>query len=84
MSHIRQRASPVLGIIAESLHQLEGVGAAYFNQTLPLALTCAQDEDVTCRQNGTFCLGVIGYFAGETALSAMQARQSSSNQVAIR
>ena len=71
--HPASDRSLAIGIIAESLHQLGPAGAAYFNQTLPLALACVNDEDVTCRQNGTFCVGVLGLYAQDSALNFMQA-----------
>ena len=72
--HPASDKSLAIGVMAESLHQLEGAGAGFFAQTLPLALRCSNDaEDVTVRQNGTFCLGVLGLYAGEAALPQMQA-----------
>jgi hypothetical protein len=64
--------SLAIGILAESLHQLEDAGSGFFNEVLPLALRCITDEDGTTRQNATFCLGVLGLHGGAGALHAMQ------------
>ena len=63
--HPASDRSLAIGVLAESLHQLGECGAAYFHQILPHAIRCSQDlDDVTTRQNGTFCLGVLGQFGG--------------------
>ena len=61
-----------IGVLAESLHQLEACGAGFFVTMLPHAIRCATDEDVTTRQNGTFCLGVLGQYGGVGALPHVQ------------
>ena len=38
----------------------------------PHALLCSRDAEVTCRQNATFCVGVLGRYGGEVALGSMQ------------
>ena len=72
--HPPRDRSLAIGILAESLHQLEGAGTGFFNDLLPLALRSAGDtDDVTTRQNGTFCIGVLGLHGGAAALHQMQA-----------
>ena len=70
--HPASDRSLAMGIIAESLHQLELAGTAYFTEVLPHAVRCSSDDDVTTRQNSTFCLGILGQFGGPAALDAMQ------------
>ena len=64
--------SLAIGILAESMHQLEGAGSSFFKDIYPLAMRCINDEDNTARQNATFCLGVLGQHGGAEALHAMQ------------
>ena len=72
-AHPASDRSLAIGVLAESLHQLGGSGAPYFAQVFPIALKCAADTaDVTVRQNGTFCLGVLGQYGGPAALQGMQ------------
>ena len=71
--HPARDRSLAIGILAESMHQLEGAGSGFFADILPLAMRCAgDDEDTTTRQNGTFCLGVLGLHGGAAALHQMQ------------
>jgi hypothetical protein len=71
-NHPANDRSVAMGILAESLHQLEALGAPYFDSVLPHALRASTDDDMTVRQNGTFCLGVLGQYGGTSALNAMQ------------
>ena len=64
--------SLAIGILAESLHQLELGGACYLPQVLPHAVRLSSDENTTARQNATFCLGILGQFGGPGALEVMQ------------
>ena len=70
--HPASDRSLAIGILAESMHQLEDAGSGFFNEVLPVALRCVNDDDATTRQNATFCLGVLGLHGGAGALHAMQ------------
>ena len=47
-------------------------GRHHLPTILPHAARCASAPDPTCRQNGVFCLGVLGAHGGEAALAQMQ------------
>ncbi len=71
--HSATDRSLAIGVLAESLLHLEGAGAGFFNQLLPLALrVSADEEDSSARQNATFCLGVLGLYGGPGVLHSMQ------------
>jgi len=61
-----------IGILAEGLNHVEAQGRHHLPTLLPHALRCAAADDPTCRQNGAFCLGVLGCHGGEAALPQMQ------------
>jgi hypothetical protein len=61
-----------IGIIAEGLHHVGTAGRPHMPATLPLAIRCSAASDPTCRQNGCFCLGVLGLHGGEGALPHLQ------------
>ncbi|EOD25312.1 hypothetical protein EMIHUDRAFT_469192 [Emiliania huxleyi CCMP1516] len=61
-----------IGILAEGLNHVEASGRHHLPTILPHAARCASAPDPTCRQNGVFCLGVLGAHGGEAALAQMQ------------
>jgi len=72
-AHPSSDHSLAIGIIAESLNQLEQNGSTYFEQVVPHALRFSASSDCTCRQNSVFCLGVLGLFGERcTVLRYMQ------------
>ena len=72
-SHPASDRSVAIGIVAETIHQMENSAARWLPQVLPLAIGCATDaDDASCRQNGVFCLGVLGQHSGEPALPHVQ------------
>jgi len=64
--------SLAVGILAESLHQLELSGAGFLPMVLPHAVRLSSDANSTARQNATFCLGILGQFGGPAAIDVMQ------------
>jgi len=61
-----------IGILAEGLHHIGAEGRRYLPTLLPHALRCSAAGDATCRQNGVFCLGILGANGGEAVLPHMQ------------
>mmetsp|Transcript_13933 Transcript_13933/g.45649 ORF Transcript_13933/g.45649 Transcript_13933/m.45649 type:complete len:524 (+) Transcript_13933:2562-4133(+) len=61
-----------IGILAEGLHHVGPAGRHLLPTVLPHALRCSAADDTTCRQNGCFCLGVLGAHGGDAALPHMQ------------
>jgi hypothetical protein len=61
-----------IGILAEGLHHIGTAGRHLLPTVLPLALRCSAADEQTCRQNGCFCLGVLGLHGGEAVLPHMQ------------
>ena len=70
--HPASDRSLAVGVLAESCHQLEAAAAPFCAQLLPIALRHSADDDATCRQNATFCLGVLGHFCPAEVLGHMQ------------
>ena len=71
--HPSSDRSLAVGVIAESMHQLEAEAAPLIAQVVPIALRHSADEDGTCRQNATFCLGVMAQHCPAQTLAHMQA-----------
>lgn len=61
-----------IGILAEGLHHVGPAGRHLLPTVLPHALRCSAADDTTCRQNGCFCLGVLGAHGGDASLPHMQ------------
>ena len=60
--HPASDRSLAIGILAESMHQLEDAGSGFFNEVLPVALRCVNDDDATTRQapSASACSGCTG------------------------
>jgi hypothetical protein len=70
--HPASDRSLAVGVIAESMHQLEAEAAPLVAVVMPIALRHSADEDATCRQNATFCLGVMSQYCPGHTLGHMQ------------
>ena len=70
--HPASDRSLAVGVIAESMHQLEAEAAPLVASVMPIALRHSADEDATCRQNATFCLGVMSQYCPAQTLGHMQ------------
>ena len=70
--HPASDRSLAVGVIAESMHQLEAEAAPLIAAVMPIALRHSADEDATCRQNATFCLGVMSQYCPGQTLGHMQ------------
>jgi hypothetical protein len=71
-SHPPSDKAMAIGCVAENFHQFEGAEPQHVAQIAPLALACLGEDDAACKQNGVFCLGIIGLYGGDAATAHVQ------------
>jgi len=83
--------SLAIGIIAESINQLESTGSDFCTSLLPIMVRRSRSESVACRQNATFGMGVLSLHGRDAAmanmqsvLQALQARMSADEETIVR